>query len=95
MKRISLLRTAGWLNIALAIAHVLCMPWLGAAFGLYGMNDFMNEIASNGCYWPYVITLFIAACFALCGLYALSAEGIIGKLPLLWTASSPSLPCSC
>ncbi|MDD2952647.1 MAG: hypothetical protein PHC95_05725 [Parabacteroides sp.] len=68
----------------MAIAHVLCMPWLDAAFRLYGINEQMNQIASYGGYWPYVITLVIAACFALCGLYALSAEGSIRKLPLLW-----------
>lgn len=84
MKRFSLLSIAGWLNIALAVAHVLCMPWLDAAFRLYGINDLMNQIASNGWYLPYVITLVIAACFALCGLYALSAEEIIRKFPLLW-----------
>ena len=37
------------------------MPWLNAAFRLYGINDIMNQIASNGWYWPYVITLVIAA----------------------------------
>ncbi len=84
MKRISLLNIAGWLNIILALAHILCMPWLDAAFRLYGIKSLMDQIASNGCYWPYVITLVIAACFALCGLYALSAEGRIRKLPLLW-----------
>ncbi|MDD2962250.1 MAG: hypothetical protein PHR45_09275 [Muribaculaceae bacterium] len=84
MKHISLLSIAGWLNIALAIAHVLCMPWLDAAFRLYGINDLMNQFASNGWYLPYVITLVIAVCFALCGLYALSADRHIRKLPLLW-----------
>lgn len=84
MKCISLLSIAGWLNIALAISHVLCMPWLDAAFRLYGINNLMNQIASNGWYWPYAITLVIAGCFALCGLYALSADGHIRKLPLLW-----------
>ena len=84
MKRISPLCIAAWLNIALAIAHVLCMPWLDAAFRLYEINDLMDQIASHGWYWPYVITLVIAACFALCGLYALSAEGRIRKMPLLW-----------
>ena len=84
MKHISLLCVAAWLNIALAVAHILCMPWLDAAFRLYGIDGLMNQIASYGSFWPYVITLVIAACFALCGIYALSADGIIRKLPLLW-----------
>lgn len=84
MRNLHLLKIAAWLNFMLAIAHIVCLPWLDKAFRLYGINDLMEQIASYGCYWPYAITLFIAACFALCGLYALSAEGSIRKLPWLW-----------
>lgn len=83
MKHLSLLSVGAWLNIALAVSHILCMPWLDAASRLYGIDGLMNQIASHGCYWPYVFTLVIAVCFVLCGIYALSADGLIHKLPLL------------
>ena len=86
MRNLHLLRIGAWLNILLAIGHILCMPWLDAAFRLYGIDALMDSIASHGSYWPYMITIVIALCFALCASYAFSAEGSIRRLPLLWLA---------
>ncbi len=80
-----MLRLAAIFNFLLAIGHLVCMPWLDTVFKLYGINGIMNDIASRGAVLPYLITIIIAICFAMCGLYALSADGQIRKLPLLWT----------
>ena len=80
-----MLRLAAVLNLILAAAHIACMPWLDVAFRLYGIDGMMNEIASHGAALPSLITIVIAVCFALCGMYALSADGRIRRLPLLWT----------
>ncbi|SRR5574344_1726327 len=85
MEKVSSLRIAAALNFLLAIGHILCIPWLDTAFRLYGIDGLMIQIASHGIYIPYIITLAIATFFALCGVYALSADGIIRKLPFLWT----------
>lgn len=78
-------RLAAILEFLLAIGHIACLPWLEPLFKMYGIDDIMNGIASYGAILPYIITIIIALCFALCGLYALSAAGMIRRLPLLWT----------
>lgn len=83
-----MLRLAAILNFILAIGHIACMPWLDVMFRLYGIDGVMNDIASYGSALPYLITIVIAICFALCGIYALSADGSIQRLPLLWTGIS-------
>lgn len=80
-----MLRLAAYLQFALAIAHLLVLPWLNEAFQIYGIGKLMGHIAAYGAYWPYLITIIIAGCFALGGLYAISACGRIRRLPLLWT----------
>lgn len=86
-EKIPLLKVAAVLNILLAVGHIICIPWLDEAFKLYGIDNLMNQISlSYGEYIPYIITIIIATCFALCALYALSADGVIRKLPLLWLA---------
>ncbi len=80
-----MLRTAAILNFILATGHIICMPWLDEAFRLYGIEGIMNDVASYGRILPYLITTIIAGCFALCGVYALSAAGGIRELPFLRT----------
>lgn len=72
------------LNFVLAVGHLICLFFLDVAFKFYGIDGMMNEIASHGACLPYVITVVVAGCFALCGFYALSAAGKIRRLPLLW-----------
>jgi hypothetical protein len=79
-----MLRIAAYLQFFLAIGHILVMPWLEEAFKLYGIDKVMNQIAAYGAFWPYLLTIAIASCFVLCGLYALSACRCIRRLPLLW-----------
>ena len=78
------LRFAAVLNFILAGGHIAVMPWLDTAFRIYGIDRLMNGIAAHGAALPYIITAAIASCFALCGLYALSADGAIRRLPMLW-----------
>ncbi len=84
MKDVILFKIAAWMTFVLAIGHILCMPWLDKAFELYGIEGVMNQISAINIYLPYIITIIIAICFALCGFYALSAAGNIRRLPMLW-----------
>lgn len=43
----------------------------------------MDKLAAYNEALPYILTVIIALCFFICGLYALSADGIMRKLPLL------------
>ena len=78
-----LLKTAAALNFVLAAGHLLCLFRLDAAFRLYRIDPFMERLAACWSPLPALITLGIACCLAVCGLYALSAAGTIRPLPLL------------
>ena len=78
-----LLKTAATLNFLLAAGHLLCLFRLDAAFRLYRIDPFMERLAACWSPLPALITLGIACCLAVCGLYALSAAGTIRPLPLL------------
>ena len=72
------------LQLVLFVGHIACLFCLDKMFEIYGISKFMNGLsASYGASTPYVLTLVIAFCFLICGIYALSACGIICKLPLL------------
>lgn len=79
-----MLKTAAILNFILALGHLACLPWLKVIFKFYGINRIMNHLAFYGASLPYIITIGIAISFSIASLYALSAEGEIRKLPLLW-----------
>ncbi len=79
-----LLRIGAFANFVLAAGHVVCLFFLDAAFRFYGLEDLMMvRLASYGAYLPYLLTVAVALCFALAGLYGLSAAQVIRPLPLL------------
>lgn len=61
----------------------MCLPWLEVVFRIYGIDTVMNKIANISPALPYIITVIIALCFALCGIYAISACGKVRKMPFL------------
>jgi hypothetical protein len=72
------------INFIIGIGHVVCMSCLNRVFEIYGIADIMNRFAETyGNNIPYMLTLIIAFCFFVCGIYGLSGCGIIPKLPLL------------
>ena len=78
------LQIAGWTNIALAAAHVVCLIWAYSAFRAVGIEEDMRRLAEqSGAALPYVVTLIVAAGFLVFGLYGLSGAGIVRRLPLL------------
>ncbi len=76
-------RIAAYLNFFLAIAHLLAMVSLEKVFQIYGINKEMDMLAQLHPSLPYIITIVVALVFFVFGLYALSADGRIRKLPLL------------
>lgn len=66
----------------LAVGHLLCLPWLWQVFDLYGIATVMQQFAAVWQPLPYLITVGIAACFALAGAYGLAYCGCLRPLPL-------------
>lgn len=59
------------------------MVSLEKVFQIYGINKEMDMLAQLHPSLPYIITIVVALVFFVFGLYALSADGRIRKLPLL------------
>lgn len=78
-----MLKVGAYFNLLLAVAHILTLPWLNKAFELTGVSGFMQKISIIHPVIPYVLVICIALAFLVFGLYGLSAEGKIRRLPFL------------
>ena len=79
----SLLRFGGWANLAIAAGHLVALGWAWTVFRWVDIEEPMHDLADQNAALPYFLTLFVAACFLVFGLYALSAAGDLRRLPLL------------
>ncbi len=77
------LRIGGWANLAIAAAHLVVLGWTWTVFRWVDIDEEMRDLADQNALLPYVLTLFVACCFLVFGLYALSAAGDLRRLPLL------------
>lgn len=75
-------RIGAALCFALALGHLACLGFLWQAFDLYGITPQMQTLASLWQPLPYLITVAIALCFTIAGIYGLSYSGTIRRLPL-------------
>lgn len=80
-----MLRIGGYINILIAIAHIVGLFWAQQMYDYTGVGDRMRENAAIHPALPYMITIFVTIAFFIFGLYGLSAAGKIKKLPLLKT----------
>lgn len=80
-----MLMLGGYINILIAIAHVIGLFWAQQMFDYTGIGDKMRENAEIHPLLPYAMTVFVAAIFFIFGLYGLSGAGKMRKLPLLKT----------
>lgn len=72
------------INFIIGIGHLACIACLDRVFEIYDIADTMNGFAiTYGNNFPYILTVIIALCFFACGIYGLSACGMIRRLPLL------------
>lgn len=75
-------RIGAALCFVLALGHLACLGFLWQAFDLYGITPQMQTLASLWQPLPYLITVAIALCFTIAGIYELSYSGTIRRLPL-------------
>jgi hypothetical protein len=78
-----MLKLGGYINMVIAIAHVMGLFWADKMFEVTGIGDEMNELAKIHISLPYLLTLFVANIFFVFGLYGLSAANKFKKLPFL------------
>lgn len=77
------LKIGGYINICIAIAHILCLYDTQYFFEITGVGENMNRNAEIHPLLPYIITIFVSIIFFIFGLYGLSGTGKIRELPLL------------
>jgi hypothetical protein len=78
-----MLKLGGYINILIAIAHVVGLIWAEQMYEVTGVGKEMNELAKTHASIPYLLTIFVSIIFFLFGRYGLSAAGKFRKLPFL------------
>ena len=75
------LSLAALISVLTAIAHLSCIVLGPACFEAQMAPPALVESATNGTMLAPVATLIVAGLFIICGVFALSAIGIIKSLP--------------
>ena len=75
------LSLAALISVLTAIAHLSCIVLGPACFEAQMAPPALVESATNGTMLAPVATLIIAGLFIVCGIFALSAIGIVTRLP--------------
>ncbi|WP_291788855.1 hypothetical protein [Cecembia sp.] len=79
-----MLKIGGYINIIIAIAHIVGLLWADKMFEVTGIAEGMALAAQNiHPLYPYFITVVVAIFFFIFGLYGLSADGKFRKLPFM------------
>jgi hypothetical protein len=78
-----MLKIGGYLNILIAIAHLIGLIWAKKMFEVTGIGREMEELALIHSSFPYLLTVLVAIFFFIFGLYGLSAAGQFRELPFL------------
>lgn len=78
-----MLKTAGYINILLAVGHLAGLIWADKMFEVTGISMEMKEAALVHPFYPYLITIIVAVFFFIFGLYGLSADNKFRKMPFL------------
>ncbi len=78
-----MLKLGGYINILIAFGHIFGLIWAEQMFEVTGIGKEMIELAQTHSSLPYVLTVFVAVVFFIFGLYGLSADGKLRKLPFL------------
>ncbi len=74
---------AAVLSAAAGLLHLACIVIGASWYRLFGAGEEMALLAEQGSLIPTVITLFIALILFTWSAYALSAAGLIRRLPLM------------
>lgn len=78
-----MLKLGGYINIIIAIAHIVGLFWAEKMFEITGIGNEMTELAQTHSSLPYLLTIFVSVVFFIFGLYGLSAANRFRQLPFL------------
>ncbi len=78
-----MLKLGGYINIFIAIGHLIGLIWADQMFEVTGIGKEMEELTKVHFSLPYLLTIFAAIVFFVFGLYGLSADNKFKKLPFL------------
>jgi len=78
-----MLKFGGYINIIIAIGHIIGLFWADKMFEVTGIGKEMTELAQIHFSLPYLLTIFIAIIFFTFGLYGLSADNKFRQLPII------------
>ena len=78
-----MLKIGGYINIIIAIAHIVGLLWADNMFEVTGIGKEMAELAKTNSSLPYLVKIFVAIVFFIFGLYGLSADKKIRPLPFM------------
>ena len=78
-----MLKFGGYVNIMIAIGHIIGLFWADIMFEVTGIGKEMTELAQIHSSLPYLLTIFAAMVFFMFGLYGLSADNKFRRLPFL------------
>jgi hypothetical protein len=81
-----MLTIAGTLSAMAAILHIACIYFGAPWYRLLGAGEHMAKLAEQGSLIPTAITSAIVLVLFIWSLYAFSAAGLIGRLPLMHLA---------
>ena len=69
-----MLKLGGYINILIAIGHVVSLLWAEQVFELTGVADEMAYLMQIHSTLPYLLTILVVVAFLIFGLYGLSAD---------------------
>lgn len=78
-----MLRLGGYINILIAVAHIVGLFWADKMFQVTGIGKEMTELAQTHSSLPFLLTIIVAIVFFIFGLYGLSADNKLKNLPYL------------
>ena len=80
-----MLKLGGYINIIIAVGHLVGLIWAEQMFEVTGIGKEMAELGQVHLLLPYLLTIFVAMVFFIFGLYGLSAANKFRELPFLKT----------
>jgi hypothetical protein len=78
-----MLKLGGYINILIAIAHIVGLFWADKMFEVTGVGNEMTKLAQTHYSLPYLLTISVSVVFFIFGLYGLSASNKFRELPFL------------
>ncbi|CAN1553483.1 hypothetical protein MCETHM1_02276 [Flavobacteriaceae bacterium] len=76
-------KLGGYINILIAVGHLVGLFWADKMFEVTGIGKEMTELAQTHSTLPYLLTISVSVVFFIFGLYGLSAANKFRQLPFL------------